>query len=152
MKSIEKLGTSLVGGSLEFSFRKKVANVTPIEDNIRSAKRRIIKDVEEALSVGGELCVMMLAELTAYYRREVYYMAVRSCIEMRRFRPAVLEYLDLDVEERSERLRKVLSKSIKSDRNRDFKISILRYFLSIYGGRISEFKSLLTREEYLIVA
>lgn len=148
---IKSLFPSLVGSSIEYSFKKKLASVTPIEQNIRSAKRRIERDVEMALAVGGELCVMLLAELTSYYSKETYYMAVRSSIEMRRFRPRVLEYMALSVDERAERLQKVLSEPIRKDKNREIKVEALRYFLSTYVGRINEFKKLLTREEFLIV-
>ena len=147
----KNLFPSLVGGSIEFNFIKKVANATPILDNIEEAKRRITRDVKEALSVGGELCVMLLAELTNFYRNEVYYMAVRSSIEMRRFRPAVLEYMQLDVQERADRLQEVLSEKLRGDKNRDIKVSALRYFLSTYPNRCKEFKRLLTKEEYLLV-
>ena len=143
---------SLVGGSIEFSFKKKIANVTPIEQNIQSARKRIERDVEVALAVGGELCVMLLAELTNYYRKEIYYMAVRSAIEMRRYRPAVLDYLQLEVSERAERLQSVLSEKLRGDKNRDLKVSIAKYFLGTYPSRLPDFKKLFTREEYMIVA
>lgn len=151
-KGIQSLYPSLVGSSIEFSFKKKVANVTPIERNIQSARKRITRDVELALSVGGELCVMLLAELTNYYRKEIYYMAVRSAIEMRRFRPAVLDYLQLDVAERSERLQSALAEKLRGDKNRELKISVARYFLGTYPSRLPEFKKFLTREEYMLVA
>lgn len=149
---IRNLFPSLVGSSTEFSFRKSLASVTPIEQNIRSAKKRIERDVEMALGVGGQLCVMLLAELTYFYAKETYYMAVRSSIEMRRYRPSVLEYMSLDTDERAERLTTVLSKPLRSDKNREIKVEALRYFLSTYPNRVSQFKKLLTREEYLIVA
>lgn len=148
----QSLYLSLVGSSTEFSFKKKIPNVTTLEWNIQSAKERIARDIEVALEIGGELCVMLLAELTNYYRRESYYMAVRSSIRMRRYRPAVLEYLNLEVSERAERLHSVLSEKLRSDRYRDLKILIARYFLGTYPSRLPEFKPLLTREEYLIVA
>lgn len=151
-KGIQNLYPSLVGSSIEFSFKKKLASATPIEQNIQSARKRIERDVEDALAVGGELCVMLLAELTNYYRKELYYMAVRSAIEMRRYRPAVLDYLQLEVSERAERLHSVLSKKLRGDKNRDLKISITKYFLGTYPSRLPDFKRLLTREEYMIVA
>lgn len=150
-KGTQNLYPSLVGSSIEFSFKKKVANATPIEQNIQSARKRIERDTEEALAVGGELCVMLLAELTNYYRKEIYYMAVRSAIEMRRYRPAVLEYLQLDVSERAERLKAVLSEKLRGDRNRELKVSVAKYFLGVYPSRLSDFKKLFTREEYMIV-
>lgn len=150
-KGIKNLYPSLVGSSIEFSFKKKIANATPIEQNIQSARKRIERDVEDALAVGGELCVMLLAELTNYYRKEIYYMAVRSAIEMRRYRPAVLDYLQLEVQERAERLQSVLSEKLRGNRNRDLKILIARYFLGTYPSRVKDFKRLLTREEYMIV-
>lgn len=148
----KSLFPSLVGNSIEFSFRNKLSGATPIEDNIKSARKRIRHDVEEALSVGGELCVMLLAELTNYYRTETYYMAVRSAIEMRRYRPAVLDYLQLDVSERANRLYEVLGEKLYGDRNRDLKVTIARYFFGTYPSRLPDFKKLFTREEYMIVA
>lgn len=150
-KRTQNLFPSLVGSSIEFSFKKKLSTVTSIEQNIQSARKRIARDVEDALAVGGELCVMLLAELTNYYRKEVYYMAVRSAIEMRRYRPAVLDYLQLDIEERAERLKSSLAEKLRGDKNRDLKITIAKYFLGTYPNRISEFKKLFTREEYMIV-
>lgn len=149
---IQNLYPSLVGSSTEFSFKKKIASVVPIEQNIQSAKKRIKRDIESALEVGGELCVMLLAELTNYYRNEIYYMAVRSDIEMRRYRPTVLEYMKLDVQERAERLQSVLSEKLRRDKNRDLKVSIAKYFLGTYPNRLPDFKKLFTREEYMIVA
>lgn len=149
---IKSLYPSLVGSSTEFSFKKKMSSATPIEQNIRSAKKRIERDVEMALSVGGELCVILLSELTYYYKSEPYYMAVRSSIEMRRYRPAILEYMELDVQERADRLKSILSERLRCDKNRDLKIEALRYFLSTYPSRLKEFRRLLTREEYMVVA
>lgn len=143
---------SLVGSSTDYSFKNKVASATPIDQNIASAKKRIKRDIDMALAVGGELCVMLLAELTSFYSKETYYMAVRGAIEMRRYRPSVLEYLKLSVDERAERLHEVLKESIRKDKNRDLKVTALKYFLSTYTSRITEFRKLLTKEEFLIVA
>lgn len=151
-KGIKSLYHSLVGSSIEFSFKKKLVNAISIEQNIQAARKRIERDVEDALTVGGKLCVMLLAELTNYYRSEPYYMAVRSAIEMRRYRPAVLDYLQLTVKERAERLYSILSEKLHGDKNRDLKISIAKYFLGTYPSRLSDFKKLFTREEYMIVA
>lgn len=150
--SSKSLFQSLVGSSIEFSFKKKMPNVTSIEKNISAAKKNISRDVAIALKTGGTLCVMLLAELTNYYRREVYYMAVRSYIEMRRYRPAVLEYMCLGVEERAEKLKEALSEGLRVDKNRDIKIAALRYFVSVYPSRLVDFKKLLTREEFIVVA
>lgn len=150
-ESTQSLLPSLVGSSIEFSFKKKVSNATTIEQNIASARRKITRDIESALSVGGELCVMLLAELTNYYRKELYYMAVRSSIEMRRYRPSVLEYLQLDVQERADRLKSVLSEKLRGDKNRELKVTIAKYFFGVYPSRLSEFKKLFTREEYLLI-
>ena len=149
---MQELFPSLVGSSTEYSFRKKVASATPIEQNIRIEKERIERDVEMALYVGGNLAVMLLAELTLYYRRELYYMAVRSSIEMRRYRPVVLDYMKLDSSDRCERLKKVLEENIRYDKNRELKVETLRFFLAVHPRYLEEFKRLLTKEEYLIVA
>ena len=141
---------SLVGSSIEFSFKKKVANVTTIEQNIVSARKRIERDVEAALSVNAGLSVMLLAELTLYYTKQPYYMAVRSSIQMRRLRPMVLEYMKQSVDERAERLKKILSGKLRGDKHREIKVTAARYFLSIYTGRLKEFKPLMTKEEFLL--
>lgn len=150
-KRTQDLYHSLVGSSIEFSFKKKLDSALSIEQNIQREKERISKNVDEALSVGGELCVMLLAELTNFYRKEIYYMAVRSSIRMNRYRPLVLDYLRLDVEERIKRLREVLSEKLKGDKHRALKVSITRYFLRTYPNRTTEFKKLLTREEFMSV-
>lgn len=151
-KSNQRLFTSLVGASVEFSFKKKVANVTTIDGNIKVARERIERDVKRALMTGGELCVMLLAELSNYYSKEIYYMAVRSAIEMRRYRPAVLDYLRLGKQEREERLKSVLSRKSTGDSDRDLKILIAKYFFKAYPSRLPKFKALFTRAEYLQVA
>lgn len=80
-------------------------------------------------------------------------MAVRSSIEMRRYRPLVLEYLKLSTEERAEKLKEFLRDGIPArDKNRDAKVEAVRYFTTTYGGRLKEFRKLLTREEFLIIA
>lgn len=149
---IKNLFPSLVGSSIEFKFRNAFVSANTIEENISSAKERISANVKMALSTGGELCVMLLSELTSFYSKEPYYMAVRGSIEMRRYRPAVLDYMQLSVQERAEKLKTVLSEKLRRDKNRELKIEALRYFVSTYPGRLKEFKSLLTREEFLIVA
>ena len=95
---------------------------------------------------------MLLAELTSYYSKQLYYMAVRSCIEMRRYRPAVLKYLELSVDERASYLARELSKPIKYDKGRGVKITALSYFVRTYESRLTDFKSVLTREEFLTIA
>ena len=151
-KRTQSLAYSLVGSSIDFNFQKKVSNATSIMGNVKAAKTRIMRETDEALAVGGELCVMLLAEMTNFYRNEIYYMAVRGCIKMRRFRPAVLSYLELNIQERAERLKGVLSEKLRGDKNRDLKVTALKYFLRTYPNRTKEFKSYLTREEWLRVA
>ena len=95
---------------------------------------------------------MLLTELTNYYRKKIYYMVVWSVIEMRRYRPAVLDYLQLEVSERAERLQSVLAEKLRGNKNVDLKISITKYFLGTYPSRLLDFKKLFTHEEYMIVA
>lgn len=149
----KNLAFSLVGSSIDFSFKKKLEGATPIDENIRVEKSRIRKNVELAHNAGGSLCVALLGEMTARYMKEIYYMAVRSSIEMRRYRPLVLEYLKLSTEERAEKLKGFLRDGIPArDKNRDAKVEAVRYFTTIYGGRLKEFRRFLTREEFLIIA
>ena len=108
----QNLAYSLVGSSIDFSFKKKLEGATPIDENIRVEKSRISKNVELAHNAGGSLCVALLGEMTARYMKEIYYMAVRSSIEMRRYRPLVLEYLKLSTEERAEKLKEFLRDGI----------------------------------------
>ena len=149
----QNLAYSLVGSSIDFSFKKKLEGATPIDENIRVEKSRISKNVELAHSAGGSLCVALLGEMTSRYMKELYYMAVRSSIEMRRYRPLVLEYLKLSTEERAEKLKEFLRDGIPArDKNRDAIVEAVRYFTTTYGGRLKEFRKLLTREEFLIIA
>lgn len=149
----QNLAYSLVGSSIDFSFKKKLEGATPIDENIRVEKSRISKNVELAHSAGGSLCVALLGEMTSRYMKELYYMAVRSSIEMRRYRPLVLEYLKLSTEERAEKLKEFLRDGIPArDKNRDAKVEAVRYFTTTYRGRLKEFHKLLTREEFLIIA
>ena len=52
----QNLAYSLVGSSIDFSFKKKLEGATPIDENIRVEKSRISKNVELAQSAGGRLC------------------------------------------------------------------------------------------------
>lgn len=150
-KRTQDLYRSLVGGSIEFSFKKKVDGALSIEKNIQVAKRQIQKGIDLAFSSGGNICVMLLAELTSFYSKQPYYFAVRPCITMRRYRPMVLEYLSQSVDERASRLWDALVKSNLRDKNREAKVEALRYFLSTYSSRAAEYKTLLTKEEILII-
>lgn len=144
-----RLFPSLVGSSIDFSFKKGFEGSLTLEKNLRSEKEKIRNVVESALSAGGEVCVMLLAELTSYYLKTSYYMAVRSSIEMRRFRPYVLDYLKLSIQERADRLRAQLS--VKSNAYRQLKVQALKYFLDTYPSRTKDFKKLLTKEEFMTV-
>lgn len=141
----------LVGTSIDYSFSKKSPKGADIKKNVSASKERILIDVENALSIGGELCVILLAELYSYYSRQPYYMAVRSSITMRRYRPAVMSYLELTVEERAVKLIGLLKKSFK-DRNRHLKITAVKYFTSVYPNRLKMFREYVTREELTIIA
>ena len=151
-KGIWDMNHSLVGGSIEFSFKRSISDTSTIDKEIECTRKRIEKDVESALSVGGEICVMLLAELTNFYLRKVYYMAIRGAIRMRRYRPAVIEYTKLDIDKRAEKLSLLLSDKSRGDHNRDLKVLIAKYFLSAYPNRLPEFKNLLNREEYIFVS
>ena len=94
---------------------------------------------------------MLLAELTNFYSKEKYYMAVRSCIRMHRYRPAVLDYLKLDADDRQARLISQLSKPLKRDSSRNARIIAVNYFCRVYPHRLPNFKRYLTREEYLSI-
>lgn len=150
-KRTKDLYQSLVGSSTDYSFKSKLTSAVNLEKNIQAARKSIKRDIQEALSIGGNLCVMLLAELTNYYRNETYYMAVRGAIEMRRYRPSVLEYLHEPVQERAERLVAALSSESKG-KVRDLKVSIAKYFLKAYPSRLRDFKKFFTREELMIVA
>ena len=150
MDNSRKLLPSLVGVSIDFSFRTKMVGASTIDQNIKAAQKRIEKDVETAHEVGGKLGLILLAEMTSYYASEIYYMAVRGSIHMRRLRPLVLEYMQKSVSERAEELKRELSRGYDTDR--DVKITALRYFIQHYPGRLKEFKRLISREEFIIVA
>jgi len=152
-EGIRSLAPSLVGGSIDFSFRKKVSDATSIDANIAVEKKRIAKNIELAFNVGGTLCVTLLAEMTSFYSKELYYMAVRGSIEMRRYRPLVLEYLDKTPTERLDHLVGLFEKKDPKWNTlaRDAKVEALRYYLSTYKGKAKHFREFLTKEEFMIV-
>lgn len=147
-KRIQNLFPSLVGSSIEFSFKRNADNVATIEKNICLAKSRITKDVSSAFSAGDSLCIALLGELTDFYRQKSYYMAVRSSITMRRFRPKVLQWLELTPTERCEKIADLLS--TKSDR--ELKLTITRYFFGSYPTLGMKLKSYLSKDEFMEVA
>ena len=142
---------SLVGSSIDYSFKRNVDNILTTEKNIRAAKKEISRDIANAFSVGGEYCIMLLAELTNYYRNKIFYMAVRSSIVMRRYRPAVLDYLGTDVSDRVDKLVTALEDK-KSSKVRDIILSATKYLVRTYPSRLKSFKDVLTREEYINIA
>lgn len=139
---------SLVGASIEFKFGK-YSDATSIEENIKSEKRKIAKNLSLAFESGKGLCVALLGEMLSYYMKETYYMAVRSSLELRRYRPRVMDYLKLSIDEREKFLIDQLNKKVG---DRDAKVEAVRYFLSTYKGRIKNFRPYLNKEEFLIVA
>ena len=153
MKNIESLYPSLVGSHIEHSFMRKKSDTAErdaLERSVISSRAKIKKDIDSAFKTGGELCIILLAELLSYYTKQVYYMGVRSSIELRRYRPTVLEYLrEKSVEKRAETLVSILSTVVG---DRDIKVLALKYFLSTYTSRISEFRGLLSKEEFLMVS
>ena len=150
-KNVRELQRSLVGSSIEFRFSKRDTGATPASANFAAEKSRIRKSIDMAFSADRDNCLVLLAEMFDYYRGVSYYMAVRSAIELRRMRPFVLDYVkELSIDDREERLKKLLVD--KSDKQRDSAIEALRYFLSTYKSRLKNFRSLLTKEELLLVA
>lgn len=138
---------SLVGSHIEFSFSKKVPNVTSLEKNIKLAKERINKNCSLALYAKGLVGVILLAEMYYFYKQEIYFSAVRSSFSFHRLRPKVMDYLSLSVDERAEKLYSLLESSKREDR--DTIINALGYFCGTYPSRLKDFKKVLTREEYL---
>lgn len=141
---------SLVGVTVDFSFKKKFSDITPIEKSIDTAKRFIEKETGDALMAGGELCIVLLTELTSFYMREPYYMAVRGSIEMRRFRPIVLERMQETIDERENRILNLMDKKGMT-KHRELILTALRYFIKSYPRRITTFKGRLSRNELLTV-
>ena len=146
---LSELYGSLVGSNVVFSCSKKVNPSLSIEKNIKLARIKIEKDCHDALLVGGHLGVMLLAELTARYMKEPYYMAVRSAIEMRRYRPAVIDYLKAAPEKRMESIKYLLD-GLPKGAKRDLLVRVAEYFIATYPGRLREFKVCLTKEEWLL--
>lgn len=142
---------SLVGSSIEFRFGKAVEGGTSLEGNIKAAKRRIDKNVEEALSVGGAACVSLLGELTSYYSKQVYYMAVRGNIVMHRYRPMVLGWMESPSEHRFSSLLTMLKQNKKDTPLRAVIVEAVRYFVSTYERYTLAFKPVLTKEEFLLI-
>lgn len=145
MEAVSKdLAKCLVGTHL--SFRSKGSEDAFSGVNIATEISFLERESHSALSVGGTPCIMLLAELTAYYRNKPYYMAVRGGIIMHRYRPAVIDYMKLPSEERINRIF-----SLK-DIDRDFFLKIVRYFIKNFPSKREVFKASLTHSEYLQVA
>ena len=69
---------------------------------------------------------------------------------MGRYRPVVFNYMKLPVNERADRLLKLVLSS-KKDKHRDFIIDILKYFLLTYPHRLEVFKPYISRSEYIYI-
>ena len=139
---------SLVGATMEFRFSDKENSVMYLK-TITTERKIIEKDVSTAHRIGGGACLRILAEMLDFYRREAYYMAVRSSIVLKRQRPSVLEYLDtLSVDERCDRL----LKDLKKTGDREYTLLAVKYFLRSFPSRLKNFKEYLSKEElfYLV--
>lgn len=148
---VPELYRSLVGSSIDFSFKKKADDVQSIEKNIHSAKVRITKSLSLIREAHSSAQVMAMAALLDYYVHQSYYMAVRSCIELRRLRPDVIKYLEEStVEERAQHLRIALENT--RSKARDVFVEALRYYIMLHPSKLKDFKKYLTKEEFLIVA
>lgn len=146
-KSSFEILPSLVGSHIEFSFSKKVANVTSLERNIRLAKERISRNCEKALYAKGLGGIILLAEMYYFYRQEMYFSAVRGSFVFHRLRPRVMEYLALSVDERAEKIYSLLE-TLRGE-SREILTTALGYFCGTYPSRLKDFRRVLTREEYL---
>ena len=139
------LFSSLVGSSVEYRF-KNDTEAMKIDDVLPAERTKIMRYTDMALKEGGTLCVMLLSEITKFYMSAPYYMAVRGCIRMHRFRPRVLEYMPLEPSVRADRLKKALSSG-----SRDVAVAAIMYFLRTYPSRAKSFVPLLTKEERLMI-
>ena len=148
---VPELYRSLVGSSIDFSFKKKSDDVQSIEKNIHSAKVRITKSLSLIREAHSSAQVMAMAALLDYYVHQSYYMAVRSCIELRRLRPDVIKYLnESTAEERAQHLR--IEFEHTRSKTRDVLVEALRYYIMLHPSKLKDFKRYLTKEEFLIVA
>ena len=138
----------LVGTHLAFRVKGSEDALSGI--NVDTEIRFLERESQVALSCGGSLCIMLLAELLAFYRTKPYYMAVRGGLRMGRYRPAVIDYVQaLTPQERQERLVKALE---DKESDRDVVLKALRWFVHCYPSRRKNFKELLSRSEYLQIA
>lgn len=145
---MDTLYRSLIGVSLEFRFTR--SDAVGVEKSIEVLRKRLEKETSEALSIGGEKCMMFLSELRNYYQTTPQYIAIRGAIKMGRYRPVVFNYMKLPVNERADRLLKLVLSS-KKDKHRDFIIDILKYFLLTYPHRLEVFKPYISRSEYIYI-
>lgn len=147
MEYQKKMGLlkSLVGSTMEFRFSDKEKSVTYLK-TISTERKVIEKDVSVAHKVGGSTCLKILAEMLDYYRRQSYYMAVRSALIMKRHRPSVLDYLNTQsIDERSERL----VNDLKKTGGRYEALIAIKYFLRSFPNRVKYFRPYMTKEEIL---
>lgn len=144
---MDTLLASLVGSHTEFKFSKYDEDA--LKTDFNRLRQQITRHSEQALEAGGNTCIMLLAEMTDNLRRKSYYGSVRGSIIMHRYRPAVLEYMELPVEERREKLLTALKS--KGDKKRPLRVLAAKYFLETYKSNKSYFTDILTKEELLII-
>lgn len=122
--------------------------VEDANDLIPKELDNIHRDLGVALRTNGLYCIMVMAEMLNYYRKQPYYTQVRSSIKRERYNADILEYLNLDTDNRQARMLKPLGMKIK-DIERDAVLTALKYFLAVYPNRKINYKEVLTREEYI---
>ena len=137
------LARCLVGTHL--AFRSKGSEDAFSGVNFDTEIQFLERESHSALAVGGTPCVMLLAELTAHYRTKPYYMAVRGGITMHRYRPAVIDYMQLSSEERLKRILDL--DGLPSDH--EVYLKIIRYFCKNYPSKCKAFKDVLSHSDYL---
>lgn len=140
------LGNSLAGVTVEF--KSKGEPVAPVTEQV---KNTIQKEIEKALRIGGPITIHALAEMYSYYQSEPYYMGIRRNLVFGKVTKDVQKLIkDMTLSDRREFLLDAIAGS--KGFVREVLFIGVRYYLRRYPKYVSEFKSVLTKEEFYDVA
>jgi hypothetical protein len=143
---MNSLAKYLVGTCVEFKSGKYVIEGSANE-SLQTEREAIDTICTRARSLSEKDAVVVLAEVMSYYRKQVFFPAVKGAFSLGRLRSKIVAYLDsTDIDGRQQNLISLLK---KGDNNST--ITAVKCFLGVYKSRVLNFKKYLTREQYRAV-
>lgn len=145
------LAKSLVGVSVAYRYKsEEFDSITQLS----GTRRDIEKETLDVCCSGidGKTAVVVLAEILDYYRRQNYYMAVRSSLNLQRYRPLVITYLEEKSVDFRDNALKELLKKMPTGKFRDMVLNATKYFVRTYKSRTIGFKKFMSKDEFLTIA